>query len=255
MVGALNIDGDGQGDLAGRGGPHRAVLVYQRASYEHWSRFFGRDDFAPGQFGENFTVDGHSDDEVCIGDQYQIGDAVFEVSQPRVTCYRVGLRLGEPRLPALLVSRRRPGFYLRVLREGGVEAGDAIRKLRTGPERMSVADVDALLYLPGHNRDDVARALRIPALSPGWQGSFEALLNTDEGITGNAGLSDTTSEPTPAWSGFRPVRVLAVVRETETVVSLRLAATDGAPLPAALPGQFVALRLDLEDRRPPASRS
>jgi MOSC domain-containing protein YiiM len=170
-VSRLNVDGDGQGDLAGHGGPHRAVLVYQLASYDHWAQFFGRDDFEPGQFGENFTVEGLPDDGVCIGDQYRIGEALFEVSQPRVTCYRVGLRLGEPRLPALLVSHRRPGFYLRVLREGVIEAGDPIRRVRTGPERMTVADVDAALYLPGHGRHDVARALRIPALSPGWQGS------------------------------------------------------------------------------------
>ena len=116
---------------------------------------------------------------MCIGDRYEIGAALFEVSQPRVTCYRVGLRLGEPQLPALLVAHRRPGFYLRVLREGLVEAGDPIVRVRSGPERMTVAEVDALLYLPGHDRSDIARALRIPALSPGWRGSFEALLHAD----------------------------------------------------------------------------
>ncbi|MFL6134301.1 MAG: MOSC domain-containing protein, partial [Nocardioidaceae bacterium] len=158
MVRSLNIEGDGQGDLGGHGGPHRAVLVYQLGSYAHWQKQFGRTDLEYGQFGENFTVDGLPDDEVCIGDQYQIGGALFEVSQPRVTCYRVGLRFGEPQLPALLVSHRRPGFYLRVLREGPVEAGDPIVRVRTGTERMTVAEIDALLYLPGHARADVARA-------------------------------------------------------------------------------------------------
>jgi ferredoxin-NADP reductase/MOSC domain-containing protein YiiM len=255
MVRTLNIEGDGQGDLGGHGGPNRAVLVYQLASYEHWQQHFGRNDFEHGQFGENFTVDGLPDDEVCIGDQYQIGDAVFEVSQPRVTCYRVGLRLGQPRLPALLVSHHRPGFYLRVLRAGAVEAGDPILKVRAGPERMTVAEVDALLYLPGHDHDDVARALRIPALSPGWQESFQAVLSTGEGVAGNAGLNEASGEPPAAWPGFRPVRIVDVVTETDAVVSLRLAATDGRDLPAAQPGQFVALRLDLGDGRPPTSRS
>ena len=97
MVRTLNIDGDGQGDLGGHGGPHRAVLVYQLESYDYWRTQLGRDDLEYGQFGENFTVDGLSDDEVCIGDRYEIGQALFEVSQPRVTCYRVGMRLGEPR--------------------------------------------------------------------------------------------------------------------------------------------------------------
>jgi len=90
----LNIDGDGQGDRAGHGGSHRAVMVYQAESYAHWQQHFGLDDFEYGQFGENFTVEGLADDTVCIGDQFEIGTALFEVSQPRVTCYRVGLRLG-----------------------------------------------------------------------------------------------------------------------------------------------------------------
>ncbi len=202
MVRTLNIEGDGQGDLAGHGGPHRAVLVYQMGAYEHWRQHLRRDDLTPGSFGENFTVDGLPDDEVCIGDQFQIGDAVFEVSQPRVTCYRVGLRLEEPRLPALLVSHGRPGFYLRVLREGAVEAGDVIYRLREASERMTVSEIDALLYLPGHARAGLARALDIPALSPGWQESFQAMLGSATG-TGNTGLSEAAGDPPVAWSGFR----------------------------------------------------
>ena len=114
-VGKLNIDGDGQGDRAGHGGEQRAVFVYQIDSYHYWERELGRDDFVYGQFGENFTVDGLGDDEVCIGDRYQIGTVTFEVTQPRVTCYRVGIRMNDPRIPALLVSHHRPGFYFRVL--------------------------------------------------------------------------------------------------------------------------------------------
>ena len=128
----LNIDGDGQGDLAGHGGEHRAVFVYQIESYRYWQEHLGRDDFSYGQFGENFTVSGLADDQVCIGDRYRIGEAVFEVTQPRVTCYRVGIRMDDPRMPALLVSHHRPGFYLRVLREGPVQAGDEIVKVAAG---------------------------------------------------------------------------------------------------------------------------
>jgi MOSC domain-containing protein YiiM len=108
MVRRLNIDGDGQGDTVGHGGEQRAVFVYQIQSYRYWQEHFGRNDFSYGQFGENFTVEGLLDDEVCIGDRYRIGEAEFEVTQPRVTCYRVGLRLGEPDLPALLVSLSMP---------------------------------------------------------------------------------------------------------------------------------------------------
>ena len=129
MVRRLNVDGDAQGDLAGHGGEHRAVMVYQMDSYRYWEAHLGRNDFAFGQFGENFTVDGLPDDEVCIGDRYRIGGSLFEVTQPRVTCYRVGIRMSEPAMAALLVSHHRPGFYLRVLEEGEVGAGDEILKV------------------------------------------------------------------------------------------------------------------------------
>ena len=193
-VGRRNVDGDGQGDLAGHGGEQRAVFVYQMDSYRYWERELGRHDFVYGQFGENFTVEGLGDDEVCIGDPYRIGSAIFEVTQPRVTCYRVGIRMNDPQIPALLVSHHRPGFYFRVLEEGEVQAGDGIIKLCSGPEHMTVADVDALLYLPGHNRQDLLRALRVPALSPGWQDSFRALLNEEPG-RGNAGLMAAARRP------------------------------------------------------------
>ena len=238
----LNIEGDGQGDLAGHGGEQRAVFVYQLDSYRYWQRELGRDDFVYGQFGENFTVEGLGDDEVCIGDRYRIGTATFEVTQPRVTCYRVGIRMNDPRIPALLVSHHRPGFYFRVLEDGDVQPGDEIVKLAAGPEQMPVAEADALLYLPGHGRQELLRALRIPALSPGWQASFQALLEEEPGI-GNAGLAVTS--PPPAWPGFRALTVTAVTRETESVISIRLEDPEGALLPAALPGQWLTLRVEL----------
>jgi MOSC domain-containing protein YiiM len=164
MVRKLDVVGDAQADLAGHGGEQRAVFVYQMDAYQFWERFLGRKDFIFGQFGENFTVQGLSDSEVCIGDRFRIGDAIFEVTQPRVTCYRVGIRLNEPRMPALLVAQHRPGFYFRVLQEGEVGAGDEIVKITDGPGRLCVAEVDALLYLPGHSSEQLKRVLQIPAL-------------------------------------------------------------------------------------------
>jgi ferredoxin-NADP reductase/MOSC domain-containing protein YiiM len=248
----LNLDGDGQGDLAGHGGEQRAVFVYQLGSYRYWEGELGRDDLVPGQFGENFTIEGLADDEVCIGDRYRIGTATFEVSQPRVTCYRVGIRMADPRIPALLVSHRRPGFYFRVLDEGEVQAGDEIVRLATGPERMPVAEVDGLLYLPGHERQALLRALRIPALSPGWQASFRALLDHGPG-SGNAGL--TAASPPPAWPGFRPLTVTAITPEADTVFSIGLEAPDGAPLPPALPGQYLTVRVSPGDGQRPLLRN
>jgi ferredoxin-NADP reductase/MOSC domain-containing protein YiiM/ferredoxin len=242
----LNVDGDGQGDLAGHGGEQRAVFVYQLDSYGYWERELGRSDFVYGQFGENLTIEGLSDDEVWIGDRYQIGTAVFEITQPRVTCYRVGIRMNDPRIPAMLVSHRRPGFYFRVLQEGEVQAGDEIIKLASGPEQMTVAEVDALLYLPGHPRQQLLRALRIPALSPGWQASFRALLEGEPG-SGNAGL--TTASPPPAWPGFRQLTVTGIERESDSVISIRLDDPDGAPLPPARPGQYLTLRLQPDNKQ------
>ena len=234
MVRRLNIDGDGQGDKQGHGGEQRAVMVYQIQSYRYWQEHLGRDDFEYGQFGENLTVDGLPDDEVCIGDRYRIGEAEFEVTQPRVTCYRVGLRLGEPDMPALLVSHHRPGFYMRVITEGRILAGDQILKTRTGPGALSVADTDALLYLPGHDPDQLRIALQIPALSPGWQGSFRDLLSSAQGDGADAG---------PAWPGFRELRVTQIVRENDLVSSIYLAAADGTTLPKAEAGQYLTLRI------------
>jgi ferredoxin-NADP reductase/MOSC domain-containing protein YiiM/ferredoxin len=241
MVRRLNIDGDGQGDTNGHGGEQRAVFVYQIQSYEHWRQHLGRDDLGYGNFGENLTVDGLADDEVCIGDRYRIGEAEFEVTQPRVTCYRVGMRLGEPEMPALLVSHHRPGFYMRVITEGRIQAGDQIVKTATGPGMLSVADTDALLYLPHRDRAKLRVALQIPALSPGWQGSFRDLLAgpADGGAASAAGIGPAA----PAWPAFRKLRVTKVVRESENVCSLYLTAADGAALPAARAGQYLTLRV------------
>lgn len=241
----LNIDGDGQGDTAGHGGEHRAVFVYQDESYRYWREHLGRSNLVHGQFGENFTVEGLADTNVCIGDRYRIGSAVFEVTQPRVTCYRLGIRMDEPDMAALLVRHGRPGFYFRVIEEGDVEAGDESTQIAVGPERMSVFEINALLYLPPHPRERLERALRIPTLSRGWHRSFEALLEQqkDNKTAGNAGLGPAAS-PTPAWRGFRSFRVARKIAESGNVTSLILEPADGHPVAAALPGQFVVIKLE-----------
>ncbi|HEY4304477.1 MAG TPA: MOSC and FAD-binding oxidoreductase domain-containing protein [Gemmatimonadaceae bacterium] len=238
----LNLDGDGQGDLAGHGGEQRAVFVYQLEAYRYWQEQLERDDFVHGQFGENFTIEGLSDDTVCVGDRYQIGSALFEVTQPRVTCYRVGIRMNEPRMPALLTSTGRPGFYFRVLQEGDVGAGDEIIKAGEADERMTIAELNALLYSPRHPRDALERALRIAPLSPGWRGSFEALLQTQRTGGGNAGLVPSVAAH-PVAPGFRSMKISSVQREGDDVISLMLQDPERRPLPPALAGQYVVLRL------------
>ena len=232
MVRWTNLDGDEQADKRGHGGEHRAVFVYQLDSYRYWAEQLRRDDFEPGQFGENFTVEGLEDDEVCIGDRYRIGDAVFEVTQPRVTCFRVGIRMQQPDMPSLLVAHHRPGFYLRVLTEGTVQAGQEIERVSVGPEQVTVADCDALLYLPHKSTQTLKRILRVPALSDGWRDSFEAM------------AAAPPPSPPAAWEGFAPMRVVDVRPESSTIISLRLVpVNEHAPEPSSEAGQYLTLRL------------
>src|ERR1700722_2303994 len=257
MARRLNIDGDGQGDLQGHGGEHRAVFVYQIDSYRYWQAQLGRNDFVYGQFGGKLTIDGLPDAEVCIGDHYRIGSALFEVTQPRVTCYRLGIRMNEPQMPALVVAHHRPGFYFRVLEEGEIEAGDEIVKVLAGPERLTVAEIDALLYLPGRDKGGLERRRRTPAVRAGWRSSLETLLEHDRqggSTAGNPALAPATGL-TSAWAGFRPLRVADKRRESSNVTSLMLEPSDGHPLGAAMPGQFVVLRLKPAPEAPALLRS
>lgn len=240
MARRLNLDGDGQGDLAGHGGEQRAVMVYQAESYDFWKTYLGRDDLEPGHFGENFTVTGLADGDVYIGDRYRIGGAEFEVTQPRVTCFRIGMRLNEPEMPSLLVAQHRPGFYFRVITEGKVRAGDDIVRTRRGRHELSVADVDALLYLPNRDVEQLRKVVDVSALSPGWMQSFQDMLKAHDSSAAE------TAPPVgvePAWNGFRPLRVSAIHRESPQVLSIRLQADDHSPLPPPLPGQYLTVRI------------
>jgi ferredoxin-NADP reductase/MOSC domain-containing protein YiiM len=249
-VAKLGVDGDGQADLVGHGGEQRAVLVYQLSSYRYWQGHLTHAPFAIGEFGENLTVDGLDDHLVCIGDRYRIGSALFEVTQPRVTCFKVGIRVSEPRMPGLMVAHGRPGFYMRVIEEGEIGSGDDIVKVSSGTEQMTVAAVNDLLYGADHPKAELERALRIQALSPGWKGSFRVLLEAagNESV-GNVGLAPMTEEET-AWTGFRPLRVVATHQESEDVRSYLLASRDGAELPAWQPGQHIAVKVPLPSGAP-----
>ena len=132
-----------------------------------------------------------------------------------------------------------------MLNEGELEAGQDIVKISDEPEQVSVAEIDALLYLPGHPRDNLERALRIPALSPGWKDSLQSLLeqsDTPTTFAGNSGLTGVTIRP-PAWQGFRPMRVVATQTESRNVRSVMLSDPDGTPLPEWVAGQSIALRV------------
>ncbi len=172
MLRTLNLDGDRQLDLKGHGGPYKAVCVYTRENYEHWSRELGRDDFRDPQFGENFTVEGMLEDRIHVGDSFRIGEATVEVTQPRVPCYRLGIKMNEAKFPKMFLQSCRVGFYFRVLEEGEVGAGDSFQLLREDRERMSVRQICHLYYFDPKNLEDCKRAIRIQGLSPGWREGF-----------------------------------------------------------------------------------
>jgi ferredoxin-NADP reductase len=244
-VSKLNVDGDGQGDLAGHGGEQRAVFVYQLDSYRYWERELGRNDLTPGQFGENFTIDGPGDDEICIGDHYPDrqcdlrGHAAPGHVLPRRDPHERSAHSSGARLapPSRLLLPRAPG--------GRRASGRRNPETRLGPGANDRRRGRRLLYLPGHPRQQLLKALRISALSPGWQTSFRALL--EEHGSGNAGL--TAASPPPAWPGFRRLIVTGTERESDSVISIRLENPGGKPVPAARPGQYLTVRLQVEDEQ------
>ena len=238
----LNLEGDGQADLWGHGGAFRAVYAYSRENYDHWARELGRDDFAIGQFGENFTVAGMLDDEVCVGDVFRIGGALVEVSQPRIPCYKLALKMGIEGFQNRFLESGRVGFYFRVLEEGEVGAGDEVVLVKRDPRGMSVRRVSDVLYFDKENLDATRQALHIPALAHGWKGSFAKRLAKAE-----------TS--TKARKGLRSFVVERKEPESETITSFYLAPEDGAPLSAFLPGQFLTLELDIPGEPRPVIRT
>jgi MOSC domain-containing protein YiiM len=176
-LGTLNLDGDGQADLVGHGGVNKAVYVYSIENYDYWGRELDRDDFTHGQFGENFTVEGMPDNEIHVGDVFRVGSALVQVTQPRVPCFKLGIKMGRKDFLKRFLASGRPGFYLRVLEEGEVGAGDVIDRVRTDPERMTIREVNHLLYFDRENLEGAGTALRIEALSPGWREEFEKRLS------------------------------------------------------------------------------
>ena len=242
MLRRLNLEGDGQADLWGHGGAFRAVYAYSHENYDYWARELGRDDFAIGQFGENFTVEGMLDDEVCVGDVFRIGDALVEVSQPRIPCYKLALKMGIEGFQNRFLESGRVGFYFRVLEEGEVGAGDEVVLVKRDSSGMTVREISDLLYFDKENLEATRQALHIPALSHGWKGSFAKRL----------AKAETSTEDR---KGLRSFVVERKEPESETITSFYLVPQDGAPLPGFLPGQFLTLELDIPGQPRPVIRT
>ena len=242
MVRTLNVDGDGQADLVGHGGEQRAVYVYSFDNYAYWEKVLGRNDFTKGQFGENFTIEGFSDQEVHIGDHFKIGSALFEVTQPRVPCYKLAIKMQNEGFYRQILNSGRLGFYFRVLKEGEVGAGDEIIQVKFNPDGMSIDQVNRLMYFDKDNYQGFRTALKITALSPGWRYTFEDRLSKEK-INKKAQKS------------YKTLTVVRKVHESDTITSFYLQAEDGNALDHFLPGQFLPIKLDIPGQYLPVTRT
>jgi len=218
------------------------VYVYSFDNYAYWERELDRKDFQYGQFGENFTVEGMVDEEVHVGDIFRIGTALFEVTQPRVPCYKLAIKMEVEGFYNQILESGRLGFYFRVLEEGEIGAGDVIERVKTDPIGMTILEVNKLMYFDKDNLDGFRKSLHIKALSPGWRGTFEGRLAKAKTSTG-------TQEK------FRTLVVDRKVPESQSITSFYLVPEDGKPLAPFLPGQFLPLRLDIPGHYKPVVRT
>lgn len=171
-LGRLNLDGDRQADLEAHGGPNRAVYVYTIENYRYWQEELDRPALPHGQFGENFTVDEMLEDQIHVGDIFRVGSARVQVTQPRVPCQKLAIKMNDPTFVKAFLGSCRVGFYLRVLDEGEVGVGDQVELLEEDPAKMTVRDICHLYYFDRSNLEGCKRATRIEALSPGWREGF-----------------------------------------------------------------------------------
>jgi len=170
-VGATNLEGDAQADLAVHGGANKAVYAYSLDHYAYWQQQLGMPSMPHGQFGENLTVAGLDEEVSCVGDHLAIGTARFAITQGRVPCFKLGIRLGNPQMPKLFTQAARCGFYLKVLEEGVIAAGEAVRMVRSDPARVPVKALFQAYMAPksAGAREVLRRALDVADLAPSWR--------------------------------------------------------------------------------------
>jgi MOSC domain-containing protein YiiM len=172
MLRRLNLDGDKQADLSVHGGVDKAAYAYPSEHYEYWRGELPDMDLPPGMFGENFTTEGLLEEAVNIGDRFRIGKAEVIVTQPRLPCYKLGIKFGRADMVKKFLASRRTGFYFAVLGEGMVEAGDAIELLGREEQSVSVADITRLYAFEKDDLRTLERAVKVAALPEGWKDYF-----------------------------------------------------------------------------------
>lgn len=246
MVRRLNIDGDDQADRRVHGvGFEMAIYVYPVEHYAFWEKELDRKSFPHGQFGENFTIEGLSEDTVHVGDIFRVGGSLLQATQPRVPCYKLAMRMGQGvDFPARFQESGRMGFYCRVLEEGEVRAGDAIDLVERDEGSVTIAEFIRVYLHESHEPASLKRVLASRDLGDGWRVYLEKMLKKAEPVIGPRG-----------WEGFRPFLVDRKVPESETITSFYLRPEDGQSLPSFMPGQFLTFRLDIPGRATPVTRT
>ena len=180
MLRKLNLDGDRQADLTVHGGLDKAVYSYPAEHYEYWRKQFSNIDLMWGMFGENFTTEGLMEDAVNIGDQFQIGSAKLIATQPRMPCYKLGVRFGRMDVIRRFMASGRPGIYFKVLKEGEVEASDKIKIIRKDENNVTVKDIVRLYVRDDEDIETMRRATKIESLTEGWRYEFEQKIEQSE---------------------------------------------------------------------------
>ena len=246
MVRRLNIDGDDQADRRVHGvGFDMAIYVYPVEHYAFWAKELGRDGFPYGQFGDNLTVEGLSEDTVRVGDTFRVGGTLLQVTQPRIPCYKLTMRMEEgPDFPARFQETGRMGFYCRVLEEGEVSAGDSIELVEGDNGAVTIAEFIRVYLYESHEPASLKRVLASRFLSEPWRMYLEKMLKKAEPVRGPHG-----------WEGFRAFVVESKVPESETITSFYLKPQDGEPLPPYMPGQFLTFRLTMPEHPTPVMRT
>ena len=173
MLRTLNLDGDQQADLTVHGGVDKAVYVYPSEHYGYWRAELPGVDLSWGMFGENFTTEGLLEKTVYIGDRFRIGDAQVVVTEPRMPCYKLGIKFGRADIIKRFLTSRRTGFYFAVAREGMVSAGDAIEFIGPDQREISVADITRLYAFEKNDLKGLRRAIGVEALPKSWKGYFQ----------------------------------------------------------------------------------
>jgi len=245
MVYALNVQGDGQADRKVHGGRDMAVYAYPFEHYIFWEETLGLSGFPFGQFGENLTVEGLTEGTVRVGDIFRVGGTLLQVTQPRIPCYKLALRMGEGTdFPKRFQDSGRLGFYLRVIKEGEFGAGDAIERVDTDGRSVTIAEFIHIYLHETHDPDSLRRVLASRGLGDAWRIYLEKMLEKAEPTPGPGG-----------WEGYRTFVVDRKVPESETITSFYLVPEDGGPLRSFNPGQFLTFRLDIPGQSKPITRT